>query len=75
MIHQHMDFLISDEFLLPLGIPAGTQLQFDLLGQGEYNLNYTFAHPVTGQKLVLRDMMDVLYDRMAYWTKNEDEEG
>ena len=54
MIHQHMDFLISDEFLLPLGISAGTQLQFDLLGQGEYNLNYTFAHPVTGQKLVLR---------------------
>ena len=54
MIHQHMDFLISDEFLLPLGIPAGTQLQFYLLGQGEYNLNYTFAHPVTGQKLVLR---------------------
>ena len=54
MIHQHMDFLISDEFLLPLGISAGTQLQFDLLGQGEYNLNYTFVHPVTGQKLVLR---------------------
>ena len=54
MIHHHMDFLNSDEFLLPLGIPTGTQLQFDLLGQGEYNLNYTFAHPVTGQKLVLR---------------------
>ena len=54
MIHHHMNFLNSDEFLLPLGIPTGTQLQFDLLGQGEYNLNYTFAHPVTGQKLVLR---------------------
>ena len=47
-------YLKSDSFLSPLGIPAGTELQFDLLGQGEYNLNYVFSHPVTGQKLVLR---------------------
>ena len=54
MIKKYMNFLESDAFLLPLGIPSGTQLHFDVLGQGEYNLNYSFIHPVTGQKLVLR---------------------
>ena len=49
-----MDFLKSDAFLLPLGIPPGATLDFAVLGQGEYNLNYVFDHPVTGQKLVLR---------------------
>ena len=47
-------YLKSEAFLSPLGIPAGTVLEFSLLGQGEYNLNYVFSHPVTGQKLVLR---------------------
>ena len=47
-------FLKSEAFLSPLGIPAGTELAFSVLGQGEYNLNYVFDHPVTGQKLVLR---------------------
>lgn len=47
-------YLKSEAFLAPLGIPAGTELVFSVLGQGEYNLNYVFDHPVTGQKLVLR---------------------
>ena len=47
-------YLNSNAFLAPLGIPAGTKLEFSPLGQGEYNLNYVFTHPVTGQKLVLR---------------------
>lgn len=47
-------YLNSNAFLAPLGIPAGTKLDFSPLGQGEYNLNYVFTHPVTGQKLVLR---------------------
>ena len=47
-------YLKSDAFLSPLGIPADTELAFSILGQGEYNLNYTFLHPVTGEKLVLR---------------------
>ena len=47
-------YLKSEAFLSPLGIPAGTEPEFSLLGQGEYNLNYVFAHPVTAQKLVLR---------------------
>ena len=56
MIHTSdwQQYLKSDAFLAPLGIPAGTEPEFTLLGQGEYNLNYTFLHPVTGQKLVLR---------------------
>lgn len=53
-MEQTMDFLKSDAFLSPLGLPSGTELEFSPLGQGEYNLNYTFRHPVTGQKLVLR---------------------
>ena len=54
MIGKYSDFLKSNAFLAPLGIPAGTELEFDLLGQGEYNLNYTFRHPATGKKYVLR---------------------
>ena len=56
MIHQEplKSYLQSTDFLTPLGLPDGTELSFQLLGQGEYNINYTFLHPVTGQKLVLR---------------------
>ena len=56
MIHQepYSSYLTSSAFLAPLGIPEGTTPEFALLGQGEYNLNYVFTHPVTGQKLVLR---------------------
>lgn len=54
MISNYLDFLKSDAFLAPLDIPAGTEPDFAVLGQGEYNLNYTFSHPVTGQRYVLR---------------------
>lgn len=56
MIHQEplLSYLKSEEFLSLLEIPAGTALEFTPLGQGEYNLNYSFRHPLTGQKLVLR---------------------
>ena len=47
-------YLNSESFLSPLGLPAGTEQEFSLLGQGEYNINYVFTHPVTEQKLVLR---------------------
>jgi len=47
-------YLKSEAFLRPLGIPVGTELSFSPLGQGEYNLNYVFTHPVTKQRLVLR---------------------
>lgn len=56
MIHtaEYRDFLSSPEFLSPLGLKTGTLLDFQILGQGEYNCNYTFRHPRTGQTLVLR---------------------
>ena len=54
MISKYLDFLKSDDFLRPLGIPAGTELEFSVLGQGEYNLNYAFTNPISGEKLVLR---------------------
>lgn len=54
MINKYFPFLRSAEFLTSLEIPAGTELDFSVLGQGEYNLNYCFIHPVTGKKLVLR---------------------
>ena len=55
MIHteKFQNYLHSEAFLAPLGLPAGTQLDFVPLGRGEYNTNYTFQHP-NGQKLVLR---------------------
>ena len=55
MIHtaQFQDYLRSEAFLAPLGLPVGTQLDFAPLDRGEYNSNYTFTHP-EGKKLVLR---------------------
>lgn len=47
-------YLTSDTFLSQLGLSAGEELHFSPLGQGEYNCNYVFHHPATGQKLVLR---------------------
>ncbi|MBQ1250367.1 MAG: aminoglycoside phosphotransferase family protein [Clostridia bacterium] len=44
----------SPDFLRALDLPIGTQLDFTLLGQGEYNQNFLFTHPTTEQKLVLR---------------------
>ena len=52
MIHDA--FWKSEEFLRPLGLEAGTVLDFHTLGQGEYNCNFSFDHPRTGEKLVLR---------------------
>ena len=56
MIHTEplASFLRSEAFLAPLRLPAGRRLHFSPLGQGEYNLNYVFINPFTGQDLVLR---------------------
>lgn len=47
-------YVHSRDFLDQLGLPAATELHFVPLGQGEYNTNFSFTHPLTGQKLVLR---------------------
>ena len=54
MIRKYLPYIYSKDFLAPLGIPEGSKPEFCVLGQGEYNLNYSFIHPVTGKKLVLR---------------------
>ncbi len=54
---NHPDFqsyVRSESFLKPLGLPSDAELSFSLLGQGEYNQNFSFVHPLTQQKLVLR---------------------
>ena len=53
MIHteEFQAFLCNADFLAPLGLEAVPG--FTPLGQGEYNVNYTFDHP-DGRKLVLR---------------------
>lgn len=56
-------------FREPLGIPMDAQLEFSLLGQGEYNINHLFCHPVTGRQLVLRQSTDSqmhLKDQIGY---------
>lgn len=47
-------YVHSEDFLAPLHLPAETELDFSPLGQGEYNVNYSFLHPETGRRLVLR---------------------
>ena len=51
---QQLRAVTNFRFQQELGIPESAQLSFSMLGQGEYNINYLFTHPVTGQKLVLR---------------------
>ena len=48
---EFQEYLRSPAFLEPLGLDAVPE--FTPLGQGEYNVNYTFDHP-DGRKLVLR---------------------
>ncbi|MBQ6439457.1 MAG: aminoglycoside phosphotransferase family protein [Mogibacterium sp.] len=47
--------LIADsEYRNALNLPSEITEVYTLLAQGEYNVNYLFAHPETGRKLVLR---------------------
>ena len=48
---EFQELIKSPAFLKPLGLDAVPE--FTPLGQGEYNVNYTFNHP-NGRKLVLR---------------------
>ena len=54
MTQRYLSYIKSADFLSPLGLSEDTELELSLLGQGEYNLNYSFVHPLTGQRLVLR---------------------
>ncbi len=48
------EYSLRKEFREALEIPEGAELAFELLAQGEYNMNYQFTHPVSGKKLLLR---------------------
>ncbi len=47
-------YVRSESFLAPLGLRADLVPEFTPLGQGEYNANFAFSHPLTGRRLVLR---------------------
>ena len=44
----------KNNFSSMLGIKEIPKLDFQLIGQGEYNINYAFTNPTNGKKLVLR---------------------
>ena len=44
----------SESFCEFLGTRPGDDVAFELMGHGEYNLNYLLRRPSTGEKLVLR---------------------
>ena len=48
------DYVKRQEFLEELNIPKDSKIDFKLLAQGEYNINYLFNHPITKEKLILR---------------------
>jgi len=47
-------YSLKKEFREALKIPQEMKLEFSLLAQGEYNVNYLFTHPITEEKLLLR---------------------
>lgn len=47
-------YVATPGFLQALELPKDTKIELFNLGQGEYNANFWFVHPRTGQKLVLR---------------------
>lgn len=44
----------SPEYRRALSLPDEVSEEYSLLAQGEYNVNYSFTHPVDGRKLLLR---------------------
>ena len=48
------DYVRNSEYRKALGLPEEVTESYELLAQGEYNINYFFVHPVTGRRLVLR---------------------
>ena len=48
------EYITNSEYRKALGLPTEVTETYSLLAQGEYNVNYLFAHPVTGRKLILR---------------------
>ncbi|KSV57801.1 aminoglycoside phosphotransferase family protein [Acetivibrio ethanolgignens] len=48
------EYITYPKYRKALGLPEEVTESYTFLAQGEYNINYLFVHPVTGQKLLLR---------------------
>lgn len=48
------EYVRSKRYREALGLPGDITEEYHMLAQGEYNMNYLFVHPVSGQKLLLR---------------------
>ena len=47
-------FVSNPEYRSAMGLPDRVSEKYEPLARGEYNVNYLFAHPLTGRKLILR---------------------
>ncbi len=48
------EYIKNKEYREALDLPDEVIEEYKLLAQGEYNVNYVFVHPTTGEQLVLR---------------------
>lgn len=48
------EYIRTENYRNGLGLPEEVTETYTYLAQGEYNVNYTFVHPTTHKKLVLR---------------------
>ncbi len=48
------DLIESPKYRQALGLPMIVSEKYELLAQGEYNINYHFIHPISEQHLLLR---------------------
>lgn len=44
----------SREYRKGLGLPDNVEEKYEMLAAGEYNVNLSFIHPISGEKLILR---------------------
>lgn len=44
----------SREYREGLGLPENVEEKYEMLAAGEYNVNLSFTHPISGEKLILR---------------------
>lgn len=48
------EYINGEKFRNALKIPMESNININMLAQGEYNINYYFFHPLSGEKLILR---------------------
>lgn len=48
------EYVKNNKYREALGLPEDMIEEYRMLAQGEYNMNYLFTHPVSGQQLLLR---------------------